>query len=127
VTQGLSQNDRAVLAALGGAGRPLSAYDILERARSGAIKAPTQVYRSLQKLEGQGLVHRIAALSAFVACSDRHDERHRPGFLICRACGCVHEFEDQRIAELAREAAGDGFRVDAVSLEVFGRCSSCEE
>jgi Fur family zinc uptake transcriptional regulator len=127
VTQALSENDRAVLAALGGAGRPLSAYGILERARSSAIRAPTQVYRSLQKLEGRGLVHRIAALSAFVACSDRHDERHRPGFLICRACGCVREFEDPRIPELAREAAGDRFCVDAVSLEIFGRCKACEE
>ena len=63
----LNQNDRLVLTALDGAARPLSAYDILEKTRSSSIKAPTQVYRSLQKLEGQGLVHRIEALSAFVA------------------------------------------------------------
>ena len=61
-SKALSENDQAVLTALSGSERPLSAYDILERARSNAIRAPTQVYRSLQKLEDRGLVH--AALKA---------------------------------------------------------------
>lgn len=121
----LSDNDRVILATLGGAERPLSAYDILEQARSSAIKAPTQVYRSLQKLEGQGLVHRIETLSAFVACSDRHPKEHQPGFVICRGCSTVREFEAAQIHDLAREAAGARFSVDAISLEIFGRCETC--
>ena len=103
--QHLNDNDRSVLGALGESPRPLSAYDILDRARSDALKAPVQVYRALQKLEGRGLVHRIEALNAFVACSE-HDEacsqgehshpRHRPGFVICRDCGTVREFFSAR-------------------------------
>jgi Fur family zinc uptake transcriptional regulator len=130
----LNPNDKTVLIALDRAVKPLSAYDILERARSGALKAPVQVYRALQKLERRGLVHRIEALNAFVACSE-HDEHcargehrhaaHRPGFVICRGCGTVREFEDPRVAEIAGEAAGDGFAVDLVSLEVFGHCAAC--
>jgi Fur family zinc uptake transcriptional regulator len=121
----LNENDRTVLSALNGSGRPLSAYDILEKARSGAIKAPTQVYRSLQKLEDQGLVHRIEALSAFVACSDCHRPDQRPGFVICRDCGTVREFEDSRVAELASEAAGEDFSISLISLEIYGRCGAC--
>jgi Fe2+ or Zn2+ uptake regulation protein len=66
----LTQNDRIVLTTLDAEKRPLSAYAILDRTRSSSIRAPTQVYRSLQRLEDQGLVHRIEALSAFVACSE---------------------------------------------------------
>lgn len=121
----LSENDRAVLSALSGSERPLSAYEILEKARSGAIRAPTQVYRSLQKLEGQGLVHRIEALSAFIACSDRHQEDHRPGFVICRVCGAVREFEDEGVPAIAANAAGTDFLVELVSLEIYGRCGAC--
>ena len=100
--------------------KPLSAYDILDRARSEALKAPVQVYRALQKLEGRGLVHRIEALNAFVACSE-HDEscsgqeqqEHRhprigPGFVICRDCGSVREFEDARVAGIADGGGGRG-------------------
>ena len=46
----LNDNDRSVLGALGDSSKPLSAYDILDRARSDAMKAPVQVYRALQKL-----------------------------------------------------------------------------
>lgn len=121
----LNENDRTVLSTLNGSERPLSAYDILEKTRSRAIKAPTQIYRSLQKLEEQGLVHRIEALSAFVACSDCHPPDQRPGFVICRDCGTVREFEDSRVAEIARSAAGADFSITLITLEIYGRCSSC--
>jgi Fur family zinc uptake transcriptional regulator len=130
----LNPNDRTVLSALGQSEKPLSAYDILDRARSDGLKAPVQVYRALEKLASQGLVHRIEALNAFVACTE-HDETctehehrhpvHRPAFVICRGCGSVREFEDGRIGEIARSAAGPTFAIDVVSLEVFGRCQAC--
>jgi Fur family zinc uptake transcriptional regulator len=131
----LSKNDRSVLSALGRSERPLSAYDILDRARSEALKAPVQVYRALEKLEGRGLVHRIEALNAFVACSE-HDETcrghehrhaaHRPAFVICSGCGSVREFEDDRMSAIAEKAAGEHFAVELVSLEVYGRCEACQ-
>ncbi len=123
----LSDNDRVVLTTLGRAKRPLSAYDILNNARSDSIKAPTQVYRSLQKLELRGLVHRIEALSAFVACSDAHMRDHDPGFVICRGCGSVREFDSADIRAVAVKAAGAQFSVEAIALEVYGRCGSCAE
>jgi Fur family transcriptional regulator, zinc uptake regulator len=132
----LNKNDKKVLSALGRSDKPLSAYDILERARSDALKAPVQVYRALEKLSSQGLVHRIEALNAFVACSDcahaGHDHethahaQHRPGFIICRDCGSVREFEDERVVDIAEEAAGADFSVELVSLEVYGRCAACQ-
>lgn len=122
----LNDNDRSVLGALGNSSRPLSAYDILDRARSDALKAPVQVYRALQKLESEGLVHRIEALNAFVACSDHEHGRHKPGFVICRDCGTVREFEDDRVSEIAEEAAGTDFAIDLVSLEVYGHCAACQ-
>lgn len=130
----LNSNDRKVLSALDRAAKPLSAYDILDRARSDALKAPVQVYRALQKLESRGLVHRIEVLNAFVACSE-HDEAcregehrhaaHRPGFVICRDCGAVREFEDKRVEAIAADAAGEGFAVELIALEVHGRCATC--
>jgi Fur family zinc uptake transcriptional regulator len=130
----LNHNDKSVLKVLDRSPRPMSAYDILDRTRSRALKAPVQVYRALQKLEGRGLVHRIEALNAFVACSehgdacDDHDHRHsrhRPGFVVCRDCGSVREFRDRRVTEIAAEAAGSGFAIELVSLEVYGHCPDC--
>jgi Fe2+ or Zn2+ uptake regulation protein len=38
----------------------------------------------------------------------------------------VREFEDPRVAGIAGEAAGEGFAVDLVALEVYGRCAACQ-
>ncbi len=130
----LNANDRSVLDTLVGSTRPMSAYEILDRIRSNTVRAPMQIYRALQKLEERGLVHRIEAINAFVACSDHDDDcdkndhshpPHRPCFVICRDCGSVREFQDKRVRAVAAAAAGEGFLIDFVSVEVFGRCADC--
>ena len=123
----LSPNDESVLGALDRSGRPLSAYDILANAQPSSLKAPVQVYRSLQKLEQHGLVHRIEALNAFVACSEKSHIHHRPGFIICRDCGTVREFDDERMREIAEVAAGPDFTVELVTMEVFGHCGCAND
>ncbi len=121
-----SAYDRAVLGALRASEQPLSAYDILERVRKSGIRAPMQVYRSLDRLAAIGFVHRIEALNAFVACrEDQHG--HKPGFVICRDCGMVKEFEDGRLDDIAHHAAGAEFAIEAVSVEVLGHCGECRD
>jgi Fur family zinc uptake transcriptional regulator len=116
--------DKAVLGALKTSDQPLSAYDILERVRNSGIRAPMQVYRSLERLESLGMVHRIEALNAFVACSETA-HGHKPGFVICRDCGMVKEFEDGRLGDIVNHAAGKGFAVEEISVEVLGHCGDC--
>jgi Fur family zinc uptake transcriptional regulator len=124
MTRQTSGYDKAVLRVLKASGQPLSAYDILERVRNSGIRAPMQVYRSLERLASFGFVHRIEALNAFVACSeDTHG--HKPGFVICRDCGMVKEFEDGRLDSIANHAAGKSFAIDEVSVEVLGHCGDC--
>ncbi len=51
------------------AGRPVSAYEIIDSLRDKAILAPQTVYRSLDRLIASGAAHRLESLNAFVACS----------------------------------------------------------
>jgi Fur family zinc uptake transcriptional regulator len=120
----VSTNDNAVLKALKSSGKPLSAYTILDRVRRSGIRAPMQVYRALDNLQNSGLVHRIGALSAFIACRDG-ERGHKPGFVICRRCGTVREFDDRRMKAIAMRAAGGQFAVEEVQVEVLGWCGPC--
>ena len=110
----LNDNDRSVLGALGDSSKPLSAYDILDRARSDALKAPVQVYRALQKLESQGprapdrgaeRLRRLLRLRIAHEHEPRHAE-HRPGFVICRDCGACASSR----TSASRQVAGGGGR-----------------
>lgn len=105
---------------------PVGAYAVLEelqRQRRGA--APPTVYRALDFLLAQGLIHRIASLNAFVGCP-MPDRRHSSQFLICGGCGRVAEIDDARIdSAIARSAASQGFTVDRPTIELQGLCAAC--
>ena len=123
----LTKNQGLVLGALAHSGAPLSAYDILDRLRQDGLKAPLQVYRALDKLVERGLAHRLESLNAFVACADEHC--HRSGliaFAICEGCGKVDEFADGVIEDrLGEWAAGTGFVVERMTMEIRGKCGAC--
>ncbi|MEQ8804355.1 MAG: Fur family transcriptional regulator [Rhodospirillales bacterium] len=123
----LTRNQQAVLTALKGADKPLTAYDVLglPAIRKAGMKAPLTIYRALDKLIDRGLVHRIESLNAFVHCGHGpHD--HATGFLICTDCGRTLEVHLEACeTHLAGRARDQGFAVDDVRVEMTGRCPDC--
>lgn len=126
-----------IMEALEDAGRPMSAYDLLDKLRPTGVTAPLTVYRALDKLIAAGKVHRIESLNAFVACS--HDD-HKHGapqeherqpqqvvaFIICDCCGQVDEFHDAELfGRLDGRLAARGFVPRSSALEVHGLCAGC--
>ncbi len=123
----LNQNDNSILKKLAASAKPMSAYDLLDALRGDdvvAIKAPTQIYRSLEKLVEAGEVHRVSALNAFVACTCAH-KGSPPGFLVCTSCGIVSEFDAGGAARVPRGRAS-GFAVQSMNVELSGLCKKCQ-
>ena len=118
---------RQVLGLILDGGSPTGAYDLLDQLRStrhGA--APPTVYRALDFLLEQGLIHKLERLSAFVGCIAEEDHDHAAQFLICRTCGRVTEIEDHRLAHALDEAARRlGFTVGKATIEAEGQCAAC--
>ena len=86
------------------------------------------MYRALDFLQEQGLVHRLERLAAFVGCVARseHDD-HAAQFLICRDCGRVIELDDPQLADALAEAAKRlGFAVSSATIEAEGLCAACQ-
>lgn len=121
----LTRQRRRVLEIVCAAERPIGAYEILHLIRDGAPAAPPTVYRALDFLLEQGLVHKLESLHAYVGCT--HPEHpHASQFLICSDCGEVTELEDDGIAgSLCSAAAGSGFRPRRPIVEIIGTCASC--
>ena len=121
----LGHNEQAVLTVLRRSRAAQSAYEILDSVRSEGLKAPTQVYRALEKLVSRGLAHRIESLNGFVACRHPQDQGSA-AFAICTSCRVVRELADEAlIAPLRRWADGEAFTIGQVTLEVRGLCPSC--
>lgn len=107
--------------------KPLGAYTLMEMLAQASTRrvAPPTVYRALEFLLEQGLIHRINALNAFIGCPSP-GQRHQNHFLICRHCGVTIEIASDQLSGYIVQCASDaGFRVDSQSLEVMGCCPSC--
>ena len=120
---------RRVLSLLLETGEPVKAYDLIARfgADGQAAKPPT-VYRALEFLERQGMAHRIASISAYVACTADalgEDKVHAAAFLICDCCGAAEEVAVQGGDAFARAAAGAGYAIERTTIEGHGRCPAC--
>ncbi len=107
---------------------PSTAYQLLARLKETRASAtPPTIYRVLNFLLEQHLIHRVERLNAFVPCVEggrQHD--HAAQFLICRRCGTVSEIEDSNVTRALEHAAGaNGFHPDRAVVEVDGTCAAC--
>jgi Fur family zinc uptake transcriptional regulator len=125
--QRLTPIRRRVLTVLLGSHQPLGAYEIMERlAPRGPRPAPITVYRALDFLRDNGLIHRIESRNAFVACVHNHPTTEPVVFLICERCGAVGEAASKAIASTLRSAArAAGFTPKSPVIEISGVCAHC--
>ncbi len=137
----LTELRRQVLRLVLSSPQPIGAYALLDRLkaeRPGA--APPTVYRALDFLLEQGLIHRLERLNAFMGCAGPAEAHghghgcggHGPGhdhphqFLICTACGSTAEICDGGVsAAVAAAARAAGFVVGRATVEIEGRCGRC--
>jgi Fur family zinc uptake transcriptional regulator len=105
---------------------PRGAYDILrDLSAQGRSAAPLTVYRALEFLVAQGLVHRLESLNAFIGCP-APDGRHAGQFLVCERCGSVAEINDPAAAAAIEAAVrAQGFEPAAQIVEIRGVCPRC--
>ena len=123
-----SRNETLVFEFLETAGKPASAYEILDALREDGLRAPLQVYRALSKLIESGSVHRIESLNAFVACK-HHDcgGNEVSIFMLCERCDIVSEAVDTDTgAALASLCATRGFSGTRQMIEITGVCAACQ-
>lgn len=123
--QRLTPMRRQVLEALLASHRPLGAYEIMERLADTGRPAPITVYRALDFLRDNGLVHRIESRNAFVACGHNHGD-DLVVFLICERCGAVGEASGGAVAQaLKASARAAGFSPKSPIIEIAGVCAHC--
>lgn len=117
---------RHVLETLLASHQPLGAYEIIDRIGNGHRPAPITIYRALDFLRDNGLVHRIESRNAFVACVHNHGSGDLVVFLICEQCGAVGEAPAAAVADTLKSAARTaGFTPKTPVIEITGMCSHC--
>lgn len=88
--------------------------------------APPTVYRSLEFLLAEGLIHQLTSINAYVPCCHPRAQ-HTAAFLICEQCQRVQECSSVPVQEIMNFAQQDvGFMVARSVIELSGRCQDCQ-
>lgn len=108
-------------------GRSLKAYELLEAMRDvHPGSAPPTVYRALDFLVEAGLIHRLDAVNAWIACHDAGGAPHDL-LVVCTHCGAVAEISDPVMsARLAERVALTGFKPTSHETEIRALCAKCQ-
>jgi Fur family transcriptional regulator, zinc uptake regulator len=107
--------------------KAIKAYDLLEKIRfeSPSAKPPT-IYRALDFLLEQGLIHRVESLNAFIGCHCTGIQHERL-FLICSCCQHVEERDAPDVMnQLDHSLRSAGFSPERKTIEIHGLCHSCK-
>ena len=129
----LTQRRRQVLSVLIQSSSPLSAYEVLDlcnRSTTSAMPAMS-VYRILDFLEQQLLVHRLCSSKKYVSCAHiacDHKHFQKTHFLLCEGCSSVEEVNATQEASDALEqmAKTVGFKLTTQQFELSGICTTCQ-
>jgi Fur family zinc uptake transcriptional regulator len=106
--------------------KPVTAYQLLDQIKDGDFSAtPPTVYRTLDFLLEQGLIHRISSLNAFIGCC-QPGKRHTGTFIICELCEQAEEVNNDDIVEaIQRVAKHHEFQINNHVTEIYGVCPKC--
>jgi Fur family ferric uptake transcriptional regulator len=122
-----SEPRAAVIRTLARHGCLLTAREIAERLREdGRDVGVATVYRSLDVLEGLGLLHRLDTGEAPSRYEPAHPSGEHHHHLICNRCGRVTAFEDSGLERSVHHMAKRlAFRVEGHDVSLRGTCEAC--
>lgn len=127
----LTQKRKQVLAGLLESNKALSAYELIDycKQKSNAVIPAMSVYRILNFLQQQHLVHKLNTANKYIACAyiTCKDTHEAPQFLICGQCQRVEEFSIQKpiLNKLKHDIEEVGFHLMTPQLEVNCLCENC--
>ncbi|MBL4827322.1 MAG: transcriptional repressor [Spongiibacteraceae bacterium] len=127
----LTDKRKHVLTGLLKSQKALSAYELADFCRDEFSKSipPMSIYRILEFLESENLVHKLHLANKYVACSHIScDHAHEiPQFLICDECSNVKEIGIKKtlINTLKRNVEEVGFILKSPQLELHCLCQDC--
>lgn len=110
-----------------------SAYDLIDimQQEYGEKLQPTTVYRMLDMLRNENLVHKLHVSNRYVACSHIccNHPHEVPQFLVCDQCHKVVEISVNQtmIEHFSQQAAANEFVLMSPQLELHCVCIECQE
>lgn len=105
---------------------PASPYDIEQHLTDqGSTVHPVTIYRITDQFEKLGILHRLPGCGRLSLCKQPESEGAH-GYLRCKMCHQVTEFQNENLQRLTSEIATDHrYQSPTPLIEIIGLCPSC--
>ena len=127
----LTDKRKQIFSRLITSGKALSAYELVDYYHDeyGENIPAMSVYRILEFLESENLVHKLSSSKKYIACShiDCDHAHQTPQFLICQKCSRVKEvaINPSFFDSLKKDIDTSGFQLLNTQIELNCICQSC--
>jgi len=119
---------RKVLELIWQSHKPIKAYDLLAKLSTGDhVEKPPTVYRALDFLLENHLIHKIESCNAYIGCEIDHNQLDSK-FFVCDHCDEVKEVYEPKLDKSLLEASkNEGFTPNQTNIEIHGTCAKCKK
>ena len=118
-------NNQITLSIIKKSRKSLTAYEILDRFQNIKKVQPMTVYRSLNHLINQGVIHKANHNKSYLLCNHAHKEKHNTFIAICKKCGNSEELISDLFSPILKKTKLKKFEFSFFDLEISTICKSC--
>ena len=83
--------------------RSLTAYEILDKFQKIKKVQPMTIYRSLNCLIKEGIIHKANNNKSYFLCNHSHKEKHKTSIAICKKCGDSEELKSDLFSPILKK------------------------
>jgi Fur family zinc uptake transcriptional regulator len=122
----LTPTRRKVLELIWQSHKPIKAYDLLGQLSTGEhVEKPPTVYRALDFLLENHLIHKIESNNAYIGCEIEHNALDSK-FFVCDKCHEVKEVHEPKLNKALQDTSNkQGFIANQTTIEIHGTCAWC--
>jgi Fur family zinc uptake transcriptional regulator len=128
----MSENNKLVLNSLKTNPKGLTAYQILNVLQKSKPVKPMTVYRALNNLTKNGLIHKTNKNKTFHLCDTNHvcnkseAHEHNAVLAICDDCGVTEELKTDLFSKIIKKIKSKRkFNFEKFNLELTTSCKEC--
>ena len=105
--------------------KSLTAYEILDKFQKIKKVQPMTVYRSLNHLINDSIIHKANHNKIYFLCNYTQKEKHNTSIAVCKKCGDSEELQSDLFSSILKKTKLKKYAFSLFELEVSTVCKNC--
>ena len=119
-------NNEITLSIIKKSEKNLTAYEILEKFQKIKKVQPMTVYRALNNLMENGIIHKSNHNKSYMLCSHSHKIKHNTSIAVCKKCGDIEELQSNLFLPILKKYKIKKYDFSLFDIEISTLCRNCD-